>query len=149
MEGEKIIDHHAIRPGDAGAGRRLPALPHTCPALGALRTWALVQQPALCKACRALMQTATGRALCAKTRQFLVQKRTRIMRVKQPAQRRLVRHTHKHEFSWRHGRKRCKLRRGSPAGGCTEEVLSVLGRLIVVFRWVGFTVRKRYRWRGV
>jgi hypothetical protein len=67
------------------------------------------------------------------------------MRVKQPPQRRLGRHAHEHEFSRRHGRKRRKLRRGSPAGGRTEEVFRVFGCwLIVVLCWVTFAVRKRH-----
>ena len=111
-----------------------PALPHPRPAFGALGARALIQQRALRKTHRALVQTATGRGLRAETRQLLVQERAGVVRVKQAPQRRLVRHApHEHEFSRRHGRERCKLRRrGSPAGGRAEEVLRVLGCWLIV-----------------
>lgn len=79
------------------------------------------------------MQTATGRALRTKARQFLVQERARVMRVvEQPSQRRLCRDAHEHQLARRHGCERGKLRRGPTSRGGAEQVLGILGRMVGV-----------------
>ena len=81
---------------------------------------------------------ATGRALCAKTRELFVEQRGGVVRVKERPQRRVAGHPHEHQFARRDGGEGGELQRGPPARGCADQVLRVFRRVVVVavvFRW--------------